>query len=103
MHLVALASLGGRVRVNVHWVAWRWSPAAGAWGQGTEARGVGCGLRAELSEVEIGSSTVALSHGLPELALRPEAVEDDAVNDHAKKLDNDLDDAAHKSPVLEGN
>lgn len=80
LDLVALASLSGRVRVNVHWVTWRWAPAAGAGRHGTKARGVGCGLRAKLGEVEIGTGTVAHGHGLAELALRPEAVEDDAVD-----------------------
>jgi hypothetical protein len=28
LHLVALACLGGRVRVDVHGVAWRWAPSA---------------------------------------------------------------------------
>lgn len=100
LHLVALAGFGGRVRVHVHWVAWRWAPAARARRERTEAGSVGSRLRAELSEVEIRSGTVTLGHGLPELALRPEAVEDDAVDDDAEKLDNDLDDAAHKSPIL---
>jgi hypothetical protein len=53
-----------------------------------------------LGEVEIGAGAVTDGHGLPELALGPEAVEDDAVNDHAKDFDNDLDDAADECPVL---
>jgi hypothetical protein len=60
-------------------------------------------LRAQLSEVEVRSSTVTLSHRLPELALGPESVEDDAVDDDAKEFDNDLDDAAYESPVLQEN
>jgi hypothetical protein len=103
LYFVALACFSGRVRVNVHWVAWRWAPAAGARREGTESGSVGCRLRAQLSKVEIRSSTVTLSHGLPELALGPESVEDDAVDDDAKEFDNDLDDAAHESPVLQEN
>jgi hypothetical protein len=49
-----------------------------------------------LSEVEIRAGTVTHGHGLPELALGPEAVEDDAVDDDAKNFDNDLDNAADK-------
>lgn len=100
LHLVALACFSSRVRVNVHWVAWRWAPAARARRKGTEAGSVGSRLRAQLSKVEIRSGTVTLGHGLPKLALGPETVEDDAVDDDAEKLNNDLDDAAHKSPVL---
>lgn len=88
------------MRVDIHWVAWRWAPAAGARGEGTKSRSVGCGLRAELSQIEIGTSTVTLSHGLPELSLGPEAVEDDTIDDNAEKFDYDLDDAADKCPVL---
>jgi hypothetical protein len=80
----------------VHWVAWRWAPTAGARRHGTEAGGVGRGLRAQLSEIQIGTGAVALHHGLPELALGPEAVEDDGIYDNAKDFDNDLDDAANK-------
>ena len=58
-------------------------------------------LRAELGEVQVGTGLVADSHGLPELPLRPEAVEDDAVDDDAEDLHDDLDDAADKRPVLE--
>jgi hypothetical protein len=32
LYFVTLTCLGGRVRVNVHWVAWRWAPATGAGG-----------------------------------------------------------------------
>jgi hypothetical protein len=81
-------------------MAWRWTPAAGARRHGTEARGVGCGLRAELGEVEIGTGTVAHGHGLAKLALRPEAVEDDSVDGDDKNFDYDFDDAADERPVL---
>jgi hypothetical protein len=82
-------------------MAWGWAPATGARRKGTESGSVGCGLRTQLSEVEIRSSTVTLGHRLPELALGPESIEDDAVDDDAKEFDNNLDDAAHESPVLE--
>jgi hypothetical protein len=55
-----------------------------------------------LREVEIGAGAVAHGHGLAELALGPEAVEDDAVDDNAEELDDDFDDAADEGPVLEG-
>jgi hypothetical protein len=53
-----------------------------------------------LGEVEIGTGAVADGHGLAELALGPEAVEDDGVNDDAEGLDDDFNDAADKGPVL---
>jgi hypothetical protein len=59
-------------------------------------------LGAELGEVQVRAGAVAHGHGLAELALGPEAVEDDAVNDDAEKLDDDFDDAADKCPVLSG-
>jgi hypothetical protein len=101
LHLVALARLSGRVRVDVHGMTRRWAPAAGAGREWAKSGSVGCGLRAQLSKVEVGSSTVTLGHGLPELALGPEAVEDDAVDDDTEKFDNNLDNAADKCPVLE--
>jgi len=82
-------------------VAWWWAPAAGARRHGAESRRVGCGLRAQLSEVEIGAGAVADGHGLSELPLGPEAVEDDGVDDDAQRLNNDLDNAADQRPVLE--
>ena len=97
---VALPVLRGAMRVDVLGVAWRWAPAAVAGREGTEARSVGCGLGTELSEVEIRASFVAAGHGLSELPLGPKAVEDDAVDDDAKGLDDHFDDAADKSPVL---
>src|SRR5690242_5864650 len=44
LDLVALAGFSSGVRVHIHWVAWRWAPAAGPWGEGTKSRCVGCGL-----------------------------------------------------------
>lgn len=58
-------------------------------------------LATELGEVEVGSSLVAVGHALSELALRPVAVEDDAINCNGDDLDDDFDDAADESPVLE--
>jgi hypothetical protein len=54
-----------------------------------------------LSEIEIRTGAVTNGHGLAELALGPEAVEDNAVDGDDKDLDNDFDDAANESPVLE--
>ena len=84
----------------MHWVAWGWAPAARARRHGTEAGGVGRGLGAQLGEVEIGAGAVAHGHGLAELALGPEAVEDDAVDGNDKDFNYDFDDAAYECPVL---
>lgn len=92
--------LGGRVGIDIGWMAWWRAPAAGAGREGTEARSVGSGLRAQLSKVEVGTGAVADSHGLAELALRPESVEDDGVDDDAEGLDDDFDNAAYERPVL---
>jgi len=100
LDLVALASFCGGVRVDVHWVAWRWAPAAGARRHGAEARSVGRGLRAQLSEIQVGAGAVTHGHGFAELALGPETVEDDAVDGDDENLDYDFDDAAYKCPVL---
>lgn len=81
-------------------MAWWWAPAAGARRHWAETRGVGSGLGAQLSKVEIRTSAVAHGHGLAELALGPEAVEDNSVNGNDEDLDDDFDDAADKSPVL---
>ena len=53
-----------------------------------------------MSKVEIRSSTVAHGHGLAELALGPETVEDNTIDSNDKNLDDDFDDAADKCPVL---
>jgi hypothetical protein len=53
-----------------------------------------------LSKIEIGTGVVAHGHGPAKLALRPEAVDDNAVDGDDQGLDYDLDDAADKSPVL---
>jgi hypothetical protein len=100
LHFVALARFSSGVRVHIHRVAWWWAPAAGARRHGTEAWGVGCGLRAELGEVEIGAGAVTHGHGLAELALGPEAVEDDAVDGDNEDFDYDFDDAAYEGPIL---
>jgi len=100
LDLVALASFRGRVGIDVHWVAWRWAPAAGARRHGAEARSVGRGLRAQLSEIQVGAGAVTHGHGFAELALGPETVEDDAVDGDDENLDYDFDDAAYKCPVL---
>lgn len=100
LDFVAFAVLRRGLGVVVLGVAWGRTPAAGAGGKGTEAGGVGGGLGAELGEVEVGSGLVAHGHGLPELALGPEAVEDDGVDDDAEGFDYDFDDAADEGPVL---
>jgi hypothetical protein len=52
-------------------------------------------LRAELSEVEIGTSTVTDVHGLPETLLGVVSVEDDAIEDDGDALEDDFDQTAH--------
>lgn len=65
-----------------------------------EAGGVWRGLGAQLCEVEIGAGAVADVHGLAELALAVEAVEDDAVDDDCDGFYDDFDDAADERPIL---
>lgn len=101
LHLIGGAVLCSRLGVDVGWVAWGRAPAARARGERAESRRVGCGLRAELGEVEIGAGLVTHGHGLAELALGPEAVEDDGVDDDAERLYDDFNDAADKGPVLD--
>jgi len=100
LDFVCLTVLGSGLRVDVGRVTWRWSPAAGAWGERAKSRSVGCRLRAQLSKVEIGAGLVTHSHRLPELALGPETIEDDSVDDDAEGFDHDLDNATDQSPVL---
>ena len=59
-----------------------------------EAWGVGGRLAAELSEVEIRASFVANIHGFVELALGPEAIEDDGVNGDRYGFYDNLDNTA---------
>ena len=56
-----------------------------------KARGVGRGLGAKLSEVEVGASAVADVHGLVKAALGEDAVGDNAVNGDGDDFDNDFD------------
>jgi hypothetical protein len=49
-----------------------------------------------LCEINIGAGFVADGHGLPELALGPEAVEDDGVDDDAEGFHDYFDDAAYE-------
>lgn len=100
LRLVCVAVLGCGLGVVVLLVAWGWAPAAGAGGERSKAGSVGCRLGAELGKVEIGTGLVADGHGLSQLALRPEAVKDDGVDDDAERLDDDFYDAAHEGPVL---
>jgi hypothetical protein len=66
-----------------------------------EARRVGSGLRAKLSEIEVGAGSVSGVHGLVEAALGVVSVKNDAVEQDADDLDHDLDDDADEGPVLE--
>lgn len=54
-----------------------------------------------MCEIEIGAGLVADGHGLSELPLGPESVEDDAIDDDAEHFDYDFDDAADKRPILQ--
>lgn len=60
-----------------------------------------CALAAKLCEVQICSGPVAGVHALAELVLRPESVEDNAVDGHNDQLDNDLDNTADQTPILQ--
>jgi hypothetical protein len=99
---LAVVLVGSRhaVGINVVWVAGWWAPAARARRKRAKAGRVGGGLRTQLGKVEVRTGSVALSHGLPQLLLRPEAVEDDAVDDDAKDFDDDFDNGTDKAPVL---
>jgi hypothetical protein len=70
--------------------SWRWSEAGGVW----------CGLRAELSEVEIGAGFVPEVHGFPQLVFAVEAIEDDGVDSDGDYFHDDFDEAADEGPVL---
>jgi hypothetical protein len=100
LHLLGFTILSGRLWVIVLRVVCGWSPAARAWGERSKAGSVGCRLGAELSKVDVGTSLVTHGHRFAELALGPEAVEDDGVDDDAERFDNDFDDTADKRPVL---
>jgi hypothetical protein len=65
------------------------------WGEWAEAGGIGSRLRAELGEVEIGSSAVTDVHGLPETLLGVVPVEYDSVQDDCNTLENDFNEAAN--------
>lgn len=54
-----------------------------------------------MCEVEVGTGAVAHVHGLHQAAFRPEAVEDDGVEQNADDLDDDFDDDADEGPILE--
>ena len=88
-----MALLSNREVVLASYIAWWRSPAAVAWGQWT-AWSVWSGLRAQLGEVHVRSSTVADSHRLSELALGVETVEDYTIDSQCEDLDHDFDDAA---------
>ena len=85
-------------------VAWRGGVVAlrGRLGaKPAKARCVGRGLTAELGEVQVGASLVAVIHRLVKTALGPVAVKDDAVEGDADGFDDDFDDDADESPVLD--
>lgn len=58
-------------------------------------------MRAELCEVKIRAGAITLGHGLPELPLGPESVEDNAVDTDTENLNDDFDDATDQSPILQ--
>jgi hypothetical protein len=70
-------------------------------GGAREARRVGGGLRAKLSKVEVRASSVSDVHGLVQAALGVVSVKDDAIEQDADDLDDNLDDDADEGPVLE--
>lgn len=66
----------------------------------TEAWGVGGGLEA-LGEMELGAGLFTAVHGLGESSFGDEAVEDDGVDEDNEDLDDDFDNGADETPVLE--
>ncbi len=70
------------------------------WGHGAEAGGVGCRLRAELGEIEVGTGAVTNVHRLAEALLGVVSIEDDGVEDDSNALEDNFDDATDKCPVL---
>jgi hypothetical protein len=98
-----LDTLLGVVGIRGVWVvgmAWWRAPSAIARREWAKAGSVWCGLRAELSKIEIGSSTVTDGHGLAQTTLGVVAVKDDTVDGDGQRLDDDFNDAADESPVL---
>lgn len=71
------------------------------WRHWAEAWSVGCGLRAELGEVEIGAGAVTDIHGLAQALFRVVSVEDDCVENDGDALEHNLNDTADKSPVVQ--
>ena len=65
-----------------------------------EARGVRCGLDAELGEIEIGSRVVPAVHGVHESSLGVDSIEDHGIDENDQNLDDDFDDGANQTPVL---
>lgn len=65
-----------------------------------EAGRVRCRLSAKLGKIEVGACSVADIHGLPELALGVEAVEDDCIDGDGYGFHNNFDDTADKRPLL---
>jgi hypothetical protein len=100
LNIPAFDVLRFSTRIYVHWLIWRWTPAAGPWRQGTRTSWTRCSLRAHLCEVEIRARIIALHYGFPHFALRQDAVEDNAVEAHVEDLDDDLDETADECPVL---
>jgi len=68
------------------------------WGHWSEAGSVGCGLRAKLSQVEVGTSAITDIHGLPETLLGVVSVENHGIKKDRDTLENDLDKATHQGP-----
>lgn len=69
------------------------------WGLG-EAGCVGSGLGSQLGKIEIRTSFVAHIHRLVELALGPDAVEDDGVDGDCDYFNDYFDEGADESPIL---
>lgn len=97
--VVVLALLGDGVGIQLRGVD--------KWGLGRvrreawEARCIGGGLQTQLSEIQIRAGSVALVHGLHELAFAPHAVGDDGVDQDDQNFDDNFNDGAHETPVLQ--
>lgn len=83
------------------WEAWRLGIGGVGRGERAKAGCVGCGLRAELSEVEIRAGTVTDVHGLAKTLLGVVAVEYNAVEEDGDAFQDNLNETAEKRPVLQ--
>jgi hypothetical protein len=98
--IAVFSSSSGIGAVDGWWEARRLNVLGVGWRHWSEARSVGCGLRAKLSEVKIGTSAVTDIHGLPETLLGVISVENDGVKQNRDAFENHFNKTAHQRPRL---